>query len=383
MRSVLTSPGYLLAGLLLAGGCQPAPQEDTVILQPGEVLPSETFFLGAPGDASQGGASPVFTRTALGPGLRYQLTLRGEGPWEASTALQLSVDGGHGWFRPEPVPGTPSAREPTYTVMGQGHPLAARLVRAARANSEGPLTLTLSLLSPSPRCESNSECDDDNLCTVDTCNPDGTCGHEQVLCVAGTACTPDLAPAPPPPSEDEAPVPGGDTCVDANHPSLVVNGPLDMTLECGVEAWVDPGASATDACGAVPVRTYNSGQDAYGPGPNPCAEGTYPVQYIAWNALGYTVKAIRSVRVDDRTPPTLKLKGPAFMTHPCGSQWADPGVEAFDACYGYIAPEVKWQGEVNGWIEGTYTKVYTLTDSGGNAALPVRRTVQVVNCPWK
>ncbi|MDC0713178.1 DUF5011 domain-containing protein [Stigmatella sp. ncwal1] len=329
---------------------------------------------------------PVFTQAALAPGLRYRLTLQGgvqRGDLETSKALQLSVNGGADWFRPEPLPSQLTAHEAIYIVMGQGVPLAARLLAPPLPGTPETLTLTLELLPPAPKCQASTECDDGNACTVDTCTSEGACEHEQVLCVAGTACTPDPGAAVPPSSENEAPAPSDDTCVDATWPSLVVNGALDMTLECGVDAWMDPGASAMDACGAVPVRTYNSGHDAYGPGPNPCAEGTYSVQYIAWNALGYTTKAIRAVKVDDRTPPTLKLKGPAFMTHPCGSQWQDPGVEAFDACYGYIAPEVKWQGEVNGWIEGTYTKVYTLTDSGGNAALPVSRTIQVVHCPWK
>lgn len=39
-------------------------------------------------------------------------------------------------------------------------------------------------------------------------------------------------------------------------------------------------------------------------------------------------------------------------------------------------------GYVNGWVAGTYTVVYTLTDSGGNSAPTLTRTVQVVNCPW-
>jgi hypothetical protein len=30
-----------------------------------------------------------------------------------------------------------------------------------------------------------------------------------------------------------------------------------------------------------------------------------------------------------------------------------------------------------------YTVTYTLTDSGGNSATPVTRTVDVVNCPWE
>jgi hypothetical protein len=82
------------------------------------------------------------------------------------------------------------------------------------------------------------------------------------------------------------------------------------------------------------VHRYNSGQDAYGPGPNTRAEGSYSVQYIAWDASGATVSAIRTVTVDDRTAPTLRLRGEARMRHTCGSGWVDPGVEALDACYG-------------------------------------------------
>ena len=58
---------------------------------------------------------------------------------------------------------------------------------------------------------------------------------------------------------------------------------------------------------------------------------TVVVQYIAWTPMGNTVSAIRSVQVDDRTPPTLRLRGAARLTHTCGSGWVDPGVEAMDA----------------------------------------------------
>jgi hypothetical protein len=60
----------------------------------------------------------------------------------------------------------------------------------------------------------------------------------------------------------------------------------------------------------------------------------------------------------------------------------DPGVEARDACYGDISPQVLRQGYVNGWAAGTYTVAYTLRDPGGNSATPVSRTVTVANCPW-
>ncbi|HVG60443.1 MAG TPA: Ig-like domain-containing protein [Hyalangium sp.] len=174
----------------------------------------------------------------------------------------------------------------------------------------------------------------------------------------------------------------GTSCRDPGTPTLVLEGASELTLECGVEPWVDPGARAWDACGPVEVHRYNSGSDPYGPGPNVRAEGTYFVQYLAWNSHGHTVSAIRTVHVDDRTAPTLRLAGAAQMTHTCGSPWVDPGVEATDACYGNVAPLVRQSGYVNGWAEGTYTVQYELTDSGGNQAPPVTRTVEVVDCPW-
>ena len=94
------------------------------------------------------------------------------------------------------------------------------------------------------------------------------------------------------------------------------------------------------------------------------------------------MSAIRTVTVNDTTAPSLSLRGDAHMTHTCGSQWVDPGVDATDACYGNVAPQVQRTGEVNGWVAGTYTVTYSLTDSGGNSAQPVTRTVDVVNCPW-
>jgi hypothetical protein len=170
--------------------------------------------------------------------------------------------------------------------------------------------------------------------------------------------------------------------VDPGVPTLELDGGRELTLECGVDPWLDPGARAVDACGPLEVHTYNSGHDAYGPGPNSRAEGTYPVQYIAWTSAGHTVDAVRSVRVADRTPPTLKLLGAVRMTHTCGTGWVDPGVEAWDACYGNVAPTVVTRGYVNGWAPGVYTVRYEVRDSAGNAAPPVSRTVEVVDCPW-
>lgn len=229
--------------------------------------------------------------------------------------------------------------------------------------------------------------------------PEPSTGFQQLVwddpadgpsCAGGCVTSPPPPPPPPPPpqgegcSEDEAQAPL----------SLRLLGEQHLTLECGVDTWHDPGAVASEGCSPVAVHKYNSGDDDgdgvpgsqdpddYGPGPAPNAEGTYSVQYIAWNAAGTTVSAIRTVTVNDSTPPTLRLRGAAQMTHTCGSPWVDPGVEAQDACYGDVSPTVVKSGYVNGWVPGTYTVTYSLTDSGGNSAPPLTRTVQVANCPW-
>jgi Domain of unknown function (DUF5011) len=227
-------------------------------------------------------------------------------------------------------------------------------------------------------CSTNSNCDDGNGCTADVCT-NGMCEHPLLACYNGHSC---VEPEPTLTSEELAsslsctPNPGGE-------PTFEGLGAQYMTLECGQDVWVDPGAVAWDGqCNPLTVHTYNSGHDGYGPGPNTCAEGTYPVQYIAWDAQGRTVGDIRYVTVDDRTPPRLTLKGAAHLTLQCGNGYVEPGWDAWDACYGNITAEVRTSGYPNGWVAGTYTVTYTLTDSGGNSAPTLTRTVDVVNCPW-
>ena len=79
--------------------------------------------------------------------------------------------------------------------------------------------------------------------------------------------------------------------------TLVLHGDNHMMLECGVDIWVDPGAQAGRVrprwrcTSTTPGMTTGTGPgsqdpDDYGPGPNTSAEGTYSVQYIAWDAAG-------------------------------------------------------------------------------------------------
>jgi hypothetical protein len=165
--------------------------------------------------------------------------------------------------------------------------------------------------------------------------------------------------------------------------TVTLNGDAEMTLECGVDTWTDPGATATDGDGnPLEVVTYNSGNDAYGPGPQAGSEGTYSVQYAAHDANWNSASAIRTVTVVDTITPTLTLIGDAELTHPCGSNYVDPGFTATDACYTNVAASVTKTGYVNGWGEGTYTLTFNLSDGAGHAAPTLTRTVHVVACPW-
>jgi hypothetical protein len=176
--------------------------------------------------------------------------------------------------------------------------------------------------------------------------------------------------------------PQSDECVPG-APVLVVNGGPELVLECQPGAtYSDPGAQATDGCGnPVEVHAYNTGADSSGPGPNLNYEGSYTVSYASWNGAG-SANASRTVLVDDRTAPVLTIRGPAHMVHTCNTFWVDPGADAVDGCYGNLTQSVWRAGDVNAWAEGTYTVSYNVTDSGGNSAAPVTRTVEVVDCPW-
>ncbi|WP_225411956.1 DUF5011 domain-containing protein [Stigmatella hybrida] len=163
--------------------------------------------------------------------------------------------------------------------------------------------------------------------------------------------------------------------------TLTLNGGAELNLECGVDSWSDPGATATDGSGApLTVQSYNSGNDGFGPGPQSGAEGTYHVSYLAHDANWNLAEGLRTVNVRDTQAPTLTLAGETDIIHTCGSNWVDPGYSASDACYGNLTLSVAVTNTVNGWSEGTYTVAYEVQDSAGHT-VSASRTVTVVDCP--
>jgi hypothetical protein len=79
----------------------------------------------------------------------------------------------------------------------------------------------------------------------------------------------------------------------------------------------------------------------------------------------------------DTTPPVITLTGDASIELSVGEAYVDEGAVAVDNLDGDISRNIVVSGSVNNDFVGTYTLTYNVTDSDGNAAAPVTRTVTV------
>ncbi len=79
----------------------------------------------------------------------------------------------------------------------------------------------------------------------------------------------------------------------------------------------------------------------------------------------------------DAIPPQLTLNGETTLEIPAGSAFQDPGATAIDNIDGDISTAVVTGGNLNPSVVGTYTVTYSVTDTAGNSASPISRTVRV------
>ncbi|HVF49950.1 MAG TPA: immunoglobulin-like domain-containing protein [Pyrinomonadaceae bacterium] len=169
------------------------------------------------------------------------------------------------------------------------------------------------------------------------------------------------------------------TVTDDTPPTLALNGASTITWECHV-SFVDPGATATDACDtSVPVTTSGS--------VNADVPGTYTITYNATDAAGNAAAPVtRTVNVVDTIAPTLALNGPSVMTVECHTGFTDPGATASDSCAGNLTNAITVAGSVNPNVVGTYTLVYSVSDGAHTTTATrtvnvVDTTAPVVSCP--
>jgi large repetitive protein len=152
------------------------------------------------------------------------------------------------------------------------------------------------------------------------------------------------------------------TVSDTLPPTLTLNGPANLAVECA-PTFQDPGATASDLCtGSRPVTTAGT--------VNPRQLGSQTLTYSADDGNGHTVSATRAVTVSDTLPPTLALNGSANMVLECAFPFQDPGATATDQCTG--SQSVTVSGTVNPRQLGAQTLTYSASDGNGHTATATR-----------
>ena len=168
--------------------------------------------------------------------------------------------------------------------------------------------------------------------------------------------------------------------VEDAPPTITLNGNSAMTaVHRGT--FVDPGASCLDLTdGELPVTTRGS--------VNADRMRSYDLTYQCTDSHRHTASVQRTVTVvPDTDPPALTLFGPGRAVIDQDTRflpdytylYPDPGALCTDdadadrTVYAEPTPTTR--------VPGNYTLTYTCTDSDGNAAVPVNRTLTVLDIP--
>ena len=172
------------------------------------------------------------------------------------------------------------------------------------------------------------------------------------------------------------------TVRDTTPPTITLNrtdlNPLYIEWSATPQAYVDHGATAYDNYdGPITPNNIIINSSAV----NTAVLGTYTVTYNVSDSSGNAAATVtRTVIVRDTTPPTITLNGANSITVEAGNQYSyysDPGATASDNHDGDITSRITVVSNVNLAALGTYTVTYNVSDSSGNPAAQVTRTVTV------
>lgn len=160
--------------------------------------------------------------------------------------------------------------------------------------------------------------------------------------------------------------------VDQTAPTITILGDNPATIEAG-SSYTDAGATATDNYNndVTADITVTSTVDTN-------TIGSYTVTYSVSDASGNQATAVRSVIVEDSTPPSITLLGSTPVSVEAGSSYSDAGATATDSYDGDLTSSIATNNNVDSNTVGSYTVTYTVSDSSGNTAT-ASRTVNVVD----
>jgi hypothetical protein len=166
------------------------------------------------------------------------------------------------------------------------------------------------------------------------------------------------------------------TVADTTPPVITLLGTDPMTVAQG-GSYTDAGASALDnedgdiSASIVTVNPVNT-----------AVVGAYTVTYNVSDSSGNPASEVtRTVNVVDQTAPVITLLGTSPVSVAQGGSYTDAGATASDNEDGDISADIVTVNPVDPAVVGTYTVTYNVSDSSGNAAAEVIRTVVVSIAP--
>ena len=163
---------------------------------------------------------------------------------------------------------------------------------------------------------------------------------------------------------------------DTTAPVITLLGEAAVEVEQDAE-YVDAGATATDD-----VDGDITSQIVVVNPVDIATAGIYTITYnIADMAGNQAMEVTRSVNVTvppDTTAPVITLLGTATVDVYQETTYIDAGATAADNVDGDITSNIMIDNPVDTATTGSYTVTYTVSDVAGNAAIPLTRTVNVI-----
>eukprot|EP00911_Craspedida_sp_UC1_P001135 UC1_evm1s857 len=166
---------------------------------------------------------------------------------------------------------------------------------------------------------------------------------------------------------------------DKVPPVLTLKGKGSVTVEAAT-TWSDPGWTVEDNfdSGATLAKTVEIEGTVETNAPD---KTEYVLTYTVSDTSGNNAEAReRTVTVRDRTPPVITMRGDPELILEASTVYKDAGATAFDTLDGDVV--VKTDNPVSSFpteTPTTYSVTYTAQDNAGNPAVPVTRTVTVLD----
>lgn len=158
-----------------------------------------------------------------------------------------------------------------------------------------------------------------------------------------------------------------------NSPVITLNAGNSILWEAST-IYVDPGAVAQDIeDGVLTDEIIISGTV------NTNILGPYYIQYSVTDTDNNTTTVTRTVTVVDTVKPIITLLGDPTVTLEAGDTYIDASAEASDNLDGNLTANIISSNPVDTGVPGTYSVTFDVTDSSGNSADTVVRTVNVVD----